>query len=362
MTAPLVRVLHVVRPAAGGIRQHVLNLLRQTDRSRFVPSLAAPRDFLRSLPAPPPASPLPLEITATLAPLADLRAALRLAALSGGADVVHAHGLRAGWVAALAHLRRPFPLIVTAHNVAERAGRLSRLGLRLIGQRATEIITVSEAVADSLVAQGIPRPKIDVIPNGIDVAHFADPPPDALGWAFTVHPDTFVVVYVGRLSPEKGVDVLLMAAVQSQGIAFLIAGEGPQRTALEAGLPPNARLLGRVDDVRGPLSIADVLAVPSRHEGQGIVALEALAAGVPIVASRVGGLAGMLTDGETALLVPPDDPEALAAALTRLQNDPRLRERLTAAGRALVRDRYDVRQMARAIEEAYMAVLPGGAE
>ncbi len=131
-----VRVLHVVRPAAGGIRQHVLNLLLHTDRARFGHSLAAPGDFLRSLPEPELAKPLTLEIAARFAPWADLRAASRLAKLAPEADVVHAHGLRAGWSAARAHCRHPFPLIVTAHNLAENAGQLSRLGLRLIGRRA----------------------------------------------------------------------------------------------------------------------------------------------------------------------------------------------------------------------------------
>ena len=363
MTVPPVRVLHVVRPAAGGIRQHVLNLLRQTDRARFTPLLAAPAGFLRALPPSDLAVPIPLEIAASLAPWADLRAALRLAALSRGADVVHAHGLRAGWVAALAHVKRPFPLVVTAHNLVENTGRLSRAGLRLIGRRATRLIAVSDAVADTLIAQGIPAAKIAVIANGIDVEHFAEDPPDALAWDLTiVHPEQFIVTCIARLSPEKGVDVLLGAAALLPDVLFQIVGDGPQRAALMEKGFSNVSFVGRVDDVRGPLFIADVLAVPSRREGQGIAALEAMAAGVPLVASRVGGLAGMLTDGETGLLVPPDDPEALAAALSRLQNDSPLRERLTVAGRALVRERYDVRQMARAVERTYAAVLADGAD
>lgn len=356
--ATTVRVLHVVRPAAGGIRQHVLSLLRHMDRARFVPFVAAPADFLHSLPGPELAAPFPLEIAASFAPWADLRTASRLAALSRGADVVHAHGLRAGWVAALAHCRRPFPLVVTAHNLADGAGRLSRLGLRLIGRRAAKIVAVSEAVADSLAAQGVPRSKIGVIPNGVDVDSFAerlsrDETREALG----VPPDAFVVGCIARLSPEKGVDVLLGVAAHSPGIVFLVAGDGPQRAALEARLPPNVRMLGRVADTRPLLGAVDVLAVPSRQEGQGIVALEAMAAGVPVVASRVGGLAGMLTDGATALLVVPDNPAALAGALARLQDDAALRQRLAVAGLALVREQYEVQKMARAVEVVYGRVL-----
>jgi len=101
------------------------------------------------------------------------------------------------------------------------------------------------------------------------------------------------------------------------------------------------------------------VAVPSRQEGQGIVALEAMASGLPVVASGVGGLAEMLADGETALLVPPDDPAILASALARLRDDPALRERLATNGRTLMREKYDIRRMVQAVEEVYRAVAAG---
>ena len=114
--------------------------------------------------------------------------------------------------------------------------------------------------------------------------------------------------------------------------------------------------MGRLGDVRPLLAAADVFAVPSRREGQGIAALEALAAGVPVAASRVGGLAEMLGDGETALLVPPSDAEALAAALSRLQSDPRLRVKFAANGLALVQARYGLQAMLDTLTDIYRAV------
>ncbi len=113
-----------------------------------------------------------------------------------------------------------------------------------------------------------------------------------------------------------------------------------------------------MSDVLPLLAAADVFAVPSRREGQGIAALEAMAAGLPVVASRIGGLADMLTDGETALLVPPDDPDALAAALSRLKSDARLRKKLAENAAPLVQARYDVQQMLASVTEAVCRSSP----
>lgn len=321
-------------------------------------SLAAPPAFLRSLPEFLPVIAYPLNIAPRFAPLADLRAAWRLAGLTRHADVVHAHGLRAGWVASLAHCLRPCPLVVTAHNVAARAGRLSRLGIARIGREAAALLAVSQAVADSLAAQGVPPHKMRVVPNGVDLARFADLPPRSdLRRQWGLDEGVFTVACVARLSPEKGVDVLLAAMRLRPEMMCLVAGSGPAGAALEASLAGagrgNVRLLGRIADTRELLTVADALAVPSRTEGQGIVALEAMAAGVPVVASRVGGLGEMMTEGQTALLVPPGDPRALADALERLAGDAVLRTHLIGQGRALVQAQYDVRQMADAVTQVY---------
>lgn len=327
------RILHVVRPASGGIRQHVISLVRHLDADAFVSSLAAPADFLAALPPDLPLSAaFPLDIAPKIAPIRDIRAARQMVKFS--ADIVHAHGLRAGFVAALAPSNRP--LVVTFHNLL--SGRAARFAAVFVARRASRIIVVSPAIA-------LPSPKIVVIPNGVAGDFFARRPP--------VAHDGFVVGCLARLSREKGVDVLLTAARQMENVTFWIAGDGPEWELLTRDAPGNARFLGRVDDVRDVLAKIDALAVPSRAEGQGIAALEAMAAGVPIVASRVGGLAEMLTDGETALLVPPDDPNALAAALARLQADDELRARLSAVGKRLVRESYDVRDMARRVGEVY---------
>ena len=342
-----VRVLHVVRPAAGGIRQHVLALLDGLDPARVINSVAAPPEFLAGMGnAANLEASIPLAIAARLSP-ADLRLAQRLSQVQPQfADIVHAHGVRAAWIAALAHRRRPFPLIFTAHNQIDLSPA-ARLGVSFIGRHCVRIIAVSEAVAESLSVCGVPNAKIQVVPNGIDAAHFASNSVSRIQAraALSVPETAFVVAAVARFSPEKGLDILLQAARLRKTMTFLIAGDGPLFASLARDLPPNVKLLGRLDDVRPLLAAADVFAVPSRREGQGIAALEAMSSSLPIVASRVGGLAEMLTDGETALLIPADNPDALAAALSRLQSDLRLRQSLAENAASLVQSRYGLQVM-----------------
>lgn len=358
MSAPL-RVLEVVRPAQGGIRRHVLSLLDGLAPARVTLSLAAPPAFVAEvLHHPHLHATIPLDIAASLSPARDLLAARRLArVLPQFADMAHAHGLRAAWICALAQRHRAFPFVFTAHNLPSLS-LPSRLATAYIGARCARVIAVSPSVADGLAACGIPRGKITVIPNGIDLDNFSAAHHDraAARRSFGLSENAFVVITAARLSREKGVDTLLAAATQRGGMTFLIAGDGPQRDSLAHAAPANARLLGRLEDIRPLLAAADVCVIPSRREGQGLTALEAMAAGVPLIASRVGGLADMLTDSETALLVPPNDPDALAAALSRLQSDRRLRAKLAEAALPVVQSRYALASMLDAVTAVYEEV------
>ncbi len=362
MTAPI-RVLQVVRPALGGIRQHVLSLLDGLDPACVTNSVAAPPAFVREvLRHPHLHASIPLDIAARFSLARDLLAARRLARLVPQfADIVHAHGARAGWICALAHRHRPFPLVFTAHNLVSR-DLVTRLAIPFLGFHADRVLAVSPSVADSLAACGLPRAKIQVVPNGINLTRFELTPTQRAEarQSFGLPDNAFVVAAAARLSREKGMDTLLQAAGQRAGMTFLLAGDGPLKATLARQMPPNARLLGRLSDVQPLLAAADVFAVPSRREGQGIAALEAMAMGLPLVASRVGGLADMLTDGETALLVPPDAPDALAAALSRLKSDARLRAKLAGNARPLVHDRYGIQQMLASVEAVYGEVASSG--
>jgi glycosyltransferase involved in cell wall biosynthesis len=156
-------------------------------------------------------------------------------------------------------------------------------------------------------------------------------------------PDAFVALCLGRLVPVKGVDVLLAAGRDLPGLTVLVAGEGPAGPRLAAAAGPATRFLGAVagTDRARALAAADLLCLPSRvlpdgrTEGAPTVVLEAQAAGLPVVASRVGGTPDLVRDGEDGLLVPPDDPAALRRALERVRAEPGLRARLAAGARAV---------------------------
>ena len=224
------------------------------------------------------------------------------------ADLVHAHWLPAGAVGLLTRK----PVVVTLHGTdVELARRVPWLA-RLVLRRARAVLAVSTALAAEARALGAER--VRVVPNGVEL------PPES-----GEETDPPYVLFAGRLSPEKGVRELVAAA---DGLPLVVAGDGP----LRAEVPGALGMLPR-GELEPLLAGAAVVAVPSRREGFGLAAAEAMAHGKPVVASAVGGLLDLVVDGETGLLVPPGDVPALRAALERLLSDAELRHRLGAAGR-----------------------------
>ncbi len=349
-------VVLLARPAAGGLRSHVIQLLRFSDRARFKFVLAAPSTLLHSLADVdlPPFDPLELPISAAVSP-SDLVSAGRLAIASRKSRaIVHAHGIRAGLVASLAKcLGASFPLVVTFHNVPLNS-KLSNVALRLIGARANAQIAVSHAIASRLLSY----PKPEVIPNGVDLQYFAAAS-DEVSISLTVSPESIFHATVGavaRLSPEKGVDLLIEAARRTPGVRYIVAGTGPQEARLKATAPPNVQFVGYVADTRSVYAVSDMVVIPSRSEGQGIVALEAMASGTPVIAARVGGLAETIEDGVTGVLVAPENPGALADAIASLSGNAELRKSIAAAALIWVEKNGAVRQRVAEIECVYAQV------
>lgn len=272
-------------------------------------------------------------------------------------QIAHTHGSLAGRVAAaLAGAR----IVYTKHGLAaaeERAvqlrepnGLLKRASVSLMADR---IVAVSEAVKAALVASGAAPERIRVIPGGVDPALYAAVP----------QPPASVVGALGRLEREKGFDVLLEALALLPGeVRLVLGGAGFQRDALAAqaaalGLQDRVRMTGFVSDVPAFLGEAGIFVLPSRSEGLGLVLLEAMAAGRPVVASRVGGIPEVVVDEETGLLVPPEDPRALAAALERLLADPALARRMGEAGRQRVAALFSARRMAEQTAALYEELI-----
>ena len=302
-------------------------------------------------------------------PLLDLRAAAIVAREAPRYDLIHAHGLRGAWIGALAARRSGIPLVFTAHNLAPRnPGRVAVWALRFTAAKSAAIVAVSSAVADSLTPC-CPESKIVVIPNGIDIALFDAPPPRAdIFRAFDIPDDLRVIVAVGRVAPEKGFAHLIDAApkVLSRfpGACFVLAGDGPERQSLigrirQKGLEGRFFLVGRIEDVPGLLAASDMVVIPSLTEGHGLIALEAMAAGKPVVAARVGGLCETIIEGETGLLIAPGEPEAISDSILRLLWDESLRLRLGNAGRKRARQGYSIEQMVESTVDMYAQVSTG---
>jgi glycosyltransferase involved in cell wall biosynthesis len=360
-----IRLALVVRPAAGGMRRHVSTLLAHLNREQFAPVLFAPPEFKPDI-LSSDVSHVPLAIGARTELWADWRAIRALAHdLHENFDIVHAHGLRGALIGVLAARRAGVASVFTAHNLVPGGSFFMRRMLASVGRRAARILAVSRAVADTLRAGGVPGTKISVIPNGIDLAPFDTPlDPRAVRAQFGLPADAPLIAAAGRFSREKGLPLLVMAVSHLQerlpGVCLALAGEGPDEPALRAQAKArNAPVVfvGQLPYVAPLFRAADVICVPSVQEGQGIVALEAMAAGKPVVASRVGGLAETVLEGETGLLVPPEDATALAGALAELLTDRKRRAAMGRAGRARVAREYSAVQMAGRIEAVYRDVL-----
>ncbi|HEX5562520.1 MAG TPA: glycosyltransferase family 4 protein [Nocardioidaceae bacterium] len=274
----------------------------------------------------------------------DALAVRRLRRLLRDADVVHAHGLRAGGLVALALgpvllSRRDGPrFVVTLHNIPVGGGAVAaatRVLERLVANRADVVLGVSGDLVDRMRKLGATAAERALVPapEGPGPRREAGDVRAELG----VEPGTRLLVTVARLAPQKGLDLLLDAVTQVGGdhrVLAVVAGDGPLREPLQQrvdadGLP--VRLLGRRSDAPDLMRAADVVVVPSVWEGQPLVVQEALRVGAPIVATDVGGTGEV--SGPAAVLVPYGDPAALAAAVRSLLDDDARRLALSAAAR-----------------------------
>ncbi|CAG7657462.1 glycosyltransferase family 4 protein [Actinacidiphila bryophytorum] len=290
---------------------------------------------------------VPVDLGRRRATAADAPVVGALRAAFNGAGVVHAHGLWAGFLAAVALGGRGVPLVVTWHGGAPAAGGRG-LVLRWLERRAVRGATVVLGVSSELVdrARGLGGKDVRLAPAAVPRPPGRPPRPPDEGERHRQKTradhgavDRPLLLAVGRLEPAQGYDLLLDAAERWSALdpapLVAVAGEGGQRAALErrieAGRLP-VLLLGRRDDIPDLLAAADLVVLPSRWEARALIAQEALHAGVPLVATDVGGMRELV--GDAAVLVPYGDPGALAAAVTSLLADPDRRAALSIAGRA----------------------------
>jgi glycosyltransferase involved in cell wall biosynthesis len=274
------------------------------------------------------------------------------------ADVVHTHNTKAlVYGGPAARLARAPLLVHTWHGQNLLASPREGLLFRLAGRLPDRVVAVSQDAARLMVREGVPAYKVHTIRNGIDLSRFAYAGPAEGGPAVTV----------ARLSPEKDIATLLraVALVRRERADFRleVAGGGACAGDLHAladalGLGETVRFLGPVGDVPAVLARASLFVLPSLTEGISLTLLEAMARGLPVVATNVGGNPEVVADGETGLLVPPGRPEELAAAVLRVLREPGAGRRMGAAGRRRAEQVFDVRGMVAAYEALYREGRP----
>jgi len=290
-----------------------------------------------------------------VAPLADLTALAELVRLirRERPAIVHTHTSKAGFIGRLAAviarapavIHQPHGHIFYGYYSPRRTAVFTALE-RQAARWTDRIITLTDRGAQEHLARGIGRAEQYVaVPSGVPTAELraAAPPRGEARARLGLDPDAFIVVGLGRLVPIKGFDLLARAlpavVAQIPSARVLLVGDGAERAHLGAiaasmGVAERLQMTGETTDVASYLAAADVVAVPSRNEGMGRVIVEAMALGLPVVATAVGGIPDVVTDGECGRLVEPEDVDALAAALVELGRDPALRRKL---GEAAVR-------------------------
>lgn len=387
------KVIHVItRLDHGGSAQNTLLTALGHDRARFDPLVvagvpgrwddqggdAAAAENYRRLDRAKVRWHMVPTLTREVNPVKDAVTFQRLTALfrQERPEIVHTHTSKAGVLGRLAAWRARVPVVVHTphgHVFYGHFGRLaSRVFLtveRLLARRTTWLIALTEAEREEHLKLSVGRPdRFVVVPSGIDLERFrravALPrrPPEGL----VLPADAVLVGSVGWLTRVKGHRVLIEAVARLKEahprLHLMLVGSGDlrdefERLARRLGLGDRVHFLGARQDVPECLAAMDLFVLPSLNEGMGRALVEAMAAGRPVVASRVGGVPAIIQDRVTGVLVPPGDPAALAGTLDELLRRPDQARALGAAAALAIGERFGTEAMARAVEQVYEEAL-----
>jgi glycosyltransferase involved in cell wall biosynthesis len=370
-----VKVLHLINTlSAGGAELHLLTLCRHLKRRGLNLVVACLKEEVSGSRSLRP------DFHREGIPVIDLHAERRFEARciprlfrllrAHQPALIHTHLPRADFVGAFSRLLSPtVPWIASVHDIYNRSwsGSWTLPLFNYVWRRADAVIAISQAVQDWLVCnQQLPEAKVTVIQYGIEVERFA--PKDAgEGFAPRVG-GSLIVGTIGRLEPRKGHEYLIRAMPDVlrwvPQATLRVAGHDPwgygptlQAVVAELGIEAQVRLVGFASDVPAFLHALDVFALASRSEGFGQVVIEAMAAGKPVVASRIGALTEIVVDGETGLLVEPENPKAVAEAIVWLLTHREAAQHMGRCGQERVRHHFSAEQMAAKTLALYQQVL-----
>lgn len=353
--------------AFGGAEQALVTLVAGLDRDRWRPTLVHhPASGLEPLLEATRA--LGVETLAVPAMPEGLRGAARIPGFVAALrrrrpDVFHAHQTwqRSAKYALLAARLARVPVRVSTVQLyveLDREPHTSRQRA-LLGWSVDRFVAVSRHVGELLERDlGLPADKIEVVHNAIDPAAVRRPPDPALRAELTGAQNGQLVLVPARLDPQKGHRHLLRAAADVPGAIFALAGEGAEREPLEdlarsLGVDDRVIFLGYRSDIAALLAVSDLVVLPSLFEGLPVALLEAMAAGRPVIASRIGGVDELVEDDRNGLLVEPGDPAGLAQAIRALLADPERARRLAEAASELVERRFSAAATSARIAEIY---------
>jgi len=283
-------------------------------------------------------------------------------------DILHSHGYKADIYGYLAARRLSIPIIATRHNQRGLghtfAIRLYEFVDILVLRHFNAVAAVSDLIAEELCRAGVAPKKVTVIGNGIDLSRFVGASP-TLSKELNKGQRLFIGT-AGRLIPQKGIEYFLMAASEVlkefPTLLFGIVGEGLHRSALEGlmrdlDIERSVVFTGPRADMPNVYASFDIFVLPSLEEGMPMTVLEALASGLPVIATKVGAVAKLVFPNQTGILVQPSEAGGLSAALISLIRDPELRARLGQNGRSLVQNEYSSSVMAQRYQRLYEGLL-----
>jgi glycosyltransferase involved in cell wall biosynthesis len=359
-----VKILHLINTlSAGGAELHLLTLCRHLKRQGLEPVVACLREqvggsrSLRDDFEDEGIRVIRLETDGRF----DLRSISRLAGLVAKErpNILHTHLPRADIAGACRRLLHPsVPWICSVHDIHDNSwsGRWTLPIFNFIWRRADRVIAISHAVKDWLVKdRAVPAEKVSVIHYGIEAERFSQSRSDlAQEWVLE---DKLVIGAIGRLEPRKGHDCLLYAIAELKkivpGVSLLIAGHDPwgygkelQSLIERLDISKEVRLVGFQSDVAAFLGAIDIFAFATQSEGFGQVVIEAMAAGKPVVASKIAPLTEIIREGETGVLVSRDDPRAFADAIAWLFTHPDQAREMGKRGQARVYNHFSAGKMA----------------